>query len=431
MALLILWQAQDLQLAWKLILGVAGAVASLVITVLLLVRLAGGMAGRVRGVWRLGLAALARRPAGAVLQIAGLGIGILALLLLTLVRVDLLRSWQESLPAGAPNHFLINIQPQDVEPLANFLRDSGLRADTDDAAIYPMIRGRLVRINDRAVEPSDFADPRAERLASREFNLSHGLALQDDNRILDGAWWSSADAPAQFSVEEGIAETLGIGLGDEIAFLVSGREIAAPVTSLRAVQWDSFNVNFFVIASPVLLGREPATYITSVYIADEREALIPELVRRFPSVTLLDVDALLTQVRQVVDRGVLAVEYVFLFTLAAGLLVMYAGIQASLEERRLEHGILRTLGTGRRALLTSLAVEFTAAGILAGALASVFAQLTGWLLAEQLFGLTFQLNPLIWVIGVLGSGVLIGVAGTLATYPLVVRPPLRTLREAA
>ncbi|MFB1488888.1 MULTISPECIES: ABC transporter permease [unclassified Thiocapsa] len=426
LGLLIIWQADDFQLAWKLMAGVLGAVASLVVTVLVLVRLAGGLAARARGVWRLGLAALARRPSAAVLQISGLGLGILALLLLAVVRVDLLDAWQETLPEGAPNHFLINIQPPDVEPLGLFLGESGL----GESAIYPMIRGRLVRINDREIVPSGFEDPRAEQLASREFNLSHGAVLQSDNRIVAGAWWPAADAPPEFSVEEDIAATLGIALGDEIAFLVSGREVSAPVTSLREVQWDSFNVNFFVISSPALLGTEPATYITSFYLPRELVTLTPELVKRFPSVTLLDVDALLTQVRQVVDRGVMAVEYVFLFTLAAGILVMYAGIQASLEERRLEHGILRTLGTGRRALLTSLAVEFTAAGILAGALASVFAQLTGWLLAEQLFGLTFSFNPILWLIGVFGSGALIGIAGTLATYPLLIRPPLQTLRQA-
>jgi putative ABC transport system permease protein len=430
LGLLIIWQANDFQLAWKLMAGVLGAVASLVIVVLILVHLAGRLAGRARGVWRLGLAGLARRPTGAVLQISGLGLGILALLLLAVVRVDLLRTWQESLPVGAPNHFLINIQPGDVEPLGDFLREWGLVPDAGESQIYPMIRGRLVRINDRAVVPSEYENPRAEQLASREFNLSHGVSLQSDNRILSGAWWSDANAPPELSVEQGIAETLGISLGDEMTFLVSGRELSAPVTSLREVQWDSFNVNFFVISSPALLGAEPATYITSFYLPDDREAAIPELVKRFPSVTLLDVDALLTQVRQVVDRGVMAVEYVFLFTLAAGILVMYAGIQASLEDRRLEHGILRTLGTGRRALLTSLAVEFTAAGILAGALASVFAELTGWLLAEQLFGLAFNFNPTLWLIGVFGSGLLIGIAGTVATYPLLIRPPLRTLREA-
>lgn len=426
LALLIVWQASDLQLAWKLMAGVLGAVASLVIVVLALVRLAGGLAGRARGVWRLGLAGLARRPAAAVMQIAGLGLGILALLLLAVVRVDLLRTWQESLPEGAPNHFLINIQPQDVAPLRAFLSTSGIEA----AGIYPMIRGRLVRINDRTLVPSQYEDPRAEQLASREFNLSHATVLQSDNRILAGAWWGEAGAAPQFSIEQGVAETLGISLGDEIGFLVSGRELSAPITSVREVQWDSFNVNFFVISSPALLAAEPATYITSFFLPEEREALLPDLVRRFPSVTLLDVDALLAQVRQVVDRGVLAVEYVFLFTLAAGILVMFAGIQASLQERRLEHGILRTLGAGRRTLLVSLAVEFTAAGVLAGLLASIFAELTGWLLAEHLFGLELSFNPAVWAIGVFGSGLLIGAAGTLATYPLLIRPPLQTLARA-
>jgi putative ABC transport system permease protein len=313
-----------------------------------------------------------------------------------------------------------------VAPLEEFLRSAGLEA----ATIHPMIRGRLVAIKGQAVEPSTYADPRAQRLAAREFNLSQGTGLPEDNAILTGEWWEGEEAPPQFSVEDGIAETLGIALGDEITFMVSGRELSAPVTSLRQVQWDSFRVNFFVVSSPALLAGEPATYITSFHLPEDRDSLIPELVKRFPSVTPLDVRAILDQVRGVVERGVMAVEYVFLFTLAAGLLVMFAGIQASLEERRLEHGILRTLGAGRRALLTSLAVEFTASGILAGVLASLFAEVTGWLLAEHLFGLDFRFNPRLWLMGILGSGLFIGLAGTLATYPLLIRPPLKTLRAA-
>jgi putative ABC transport system permease protein len=196
------------------------------------------------------------------------------------------------------------------------------------------------------------------------------------------------------------------------------------------VQWDSFNVNFFVIAPRSLLGSEAATYVTSFHLPDDREALIPDLIRSHPSVTLLDVDALIGQVRTVMDQGVLAVEYVFLFTLAAGMLVMYAGIHASLEERRSEHGLLRTLGTPRNRLLGSLAVEFAGAGLLAGLLATLFAQLTGLLLARELFGLELAINPWLWVGGVAGSAVLVGLAGTLATYPLLIRPPLQTLRRA-
>lgn len=307
-----------------------------------------------------------------------------------------------------------------------FLAGHGLR----EAALYPMIRGRLTHIGEHEVRPSDYANPRAERLATREFNLSFADTPQSDNSIVAGQWWSPDSTAPQFSVEQGLAETLGIRLGDRLTFWVSGHAVSAPVTSLRHVQWDSFNVNFFVVAPPALLGKEPATYISSFHLPPEREAVIPALVQAFPSVTLLDIGALLKQVRQVVDRGVLAVEYVFLFTLAAGVLVMVAGIQASLAERRGDHAILRTLGTGRRALLGSLAVEFTATGLLAGLLASIFAELTGWLLADQLFGLAFRFNPVLWVAGVLGSGLLIGLVGTLATYPLLVRPPLQTLRQA-
>ncbi|NEV63203.1 ABC transporter permease [Thiorhodococcus minor] len=424
LALLVFWQANDFELAWKLLAGLLGALLALILTVLVLVRLAGGLAGRASGVWRLGLAAMARRPGTAVLQITGLGVGILALLLLAVVRVDLLKSWQETVPEGAPNYFLINIQPHEVEPLREFL--SSVEIQTPD--LYPMIRGRLTHIGGQAVDPERYQDPRAERLATREFNLSYGAEMQPDNRIVAGDWWGSKDAPPQFSVEEGIAETLGIELGDDLTFWVSGHAISGPVTSLRKVQWDSFNANFFVVASPALLRDEPATFITSFFLPAEREAVVAELARRFPSVTTLDVDAILRQVRGVIDRGVLAVEYVFLFTLGAGLLVMYAGIQASLEQRRVEHGILRTLGADRRSLLTSLGVEFTAAGLLAGLLASIFAESTGYLLAEQLFELEFSFNPGLWALGVLGSGALIGVAGTLATYPLLIRPPLRTLR---
>ncbi|BCU06825.1 ABC transporter permease [Allochromatium tepidum] len=425
LALLILWQANDLELGLKLLGGVLATLPALVGTVLLLVRLAGRLAGRARGVRRLGLAALTRRPGAAVLQIAGFGIGILALLLLAVVRVDLLESWRETVPEGAPNYFLINIQPHEVEPLRDFLNDSGITIPE----IHPMISGRLTRIGERAVEPSDYDNPRAERLASREFNLSYATEPQPDNRIVAGRWWSEgAEAAPQFSVERGIAETLGIALGDTLTFRVSGHEVSGPVTSLREVRWDSFNVNFFVVASPALLRNEAATFITSFHLPAEREAVIAELARRFPSVTTLDVEAILGQVRQVIDRGVLAVEYVFLFTLGAGLLVMYAGIQASLEQRRAEHGVLRTLGAGRRTLLTSLAVEFTAAGLLAGLLASVFAEATGWLLAEQIFDLEFGFNPGLWAVGVLGSGLAIGLAGTLATYPLLIHPPLRALR---
>ena len=427
LAVLILWQAADFDLAWKLLLGVIAALAALVALGALLVWLAGLAAARTRGIWRLGLAGLARRPAAAILQIVGFGLGILALLLLAVVRVDLLRTWQETLPEGAPNRFLINIQPHEKDALARWLADH----DIDTSGIYPMIRGRLTGIGGGAVEADAYEDPRAQRLADREFNLSYAMVPQADNEIIAGSWWSGTDPAPQFSVEDGIAGTLGIKLGDELRFWVAGRELSAPVTSLRRVHWDSFNVNFFVIGTLELLEHEPSTYVTSFYLPASREALVPELLRAFPSGTLIDVGALLDQVRGIIEQGIRAVEYVFLFTLAAGLVVMYAGIQASLAVRRGEHGVLRTLGANRRQLLRGLLVEFTAAGLLAGLTASIFAEVTGYVLAKQVFELPFEPNPWLWVFGVLGSGIAIGLAGTLGTYRALVRPPLAALRRAA
>lgn len=432
--LLVLWQAGDLELAWKLLAGVAAAVTALLGLGALLVWLAGLAATRSRGIWRLGLAGLARRPAASILQIVGFGLGILALLMLAVVRLDLLSSWQQTLPVQTPDRFLINIQPQEVEPLGAFFAANRI----DGTGIYPMIRGRLTGIGGEPVSPDDFDEPRAQRLVEREFNLSFAAEIQSDNEIVAGAWWPDAEVGAdagaetasQFSVEEGLAETLGIAVGDELRFLVAGREVAAPVTSLRRVQWDSFNVNFFVISSPSLLSDEPATYVTSFHLPQDREALVPDLLRAFPSVTLIDVGTLLGQVRGIIEQGIRAVEYVFAFTLAAGLLVMYAGIQASLSVRRGEHGVLRTLGAERRTLLRSLMVEFTSVGLLAGLTASLFAEITGWVLAEELLGLPFAWNPWLWVFGVLGSGLLIGLAGTLGTYGALVRPPLAALRAA-
>jgi putative ABC transport system permease protein len=426
LALLVVWHAGDTELAWKLLAGVGAAITALAALAAVLVWLAHLAAGRARGIWRLGLAGLARRPGSAILTIVGLGLGILALLLLAVVRLDLLRAWQETLPEGAPNRFLINIQPHEVNPIEDFLAANRI----ESSGIYPMIRGRLQGIGGEPLEPEDYEDPGARRLAEREFNLSFTAVAQEDNEIIAGRWWNGPEAPDQFSVEEGIAETLGIELGDALRFWVAGREISAPVTSLRRVQWDSFNVNFFVIASPALLAQEPATYVTSFYLPAEREALAAELIERFPSVTLIDVGTLLKQVQGIIRQGIQAVEYVFLFTLAAGLLVMYAGIQASLAARRSEQAVLRALGAQRPQLLRALAVELTTAGLLAGLIASLFAELTGWLLARELFDLPFAFNPWLWLAGVLGSAVLVGAAGTLGTYAALIRPPLGALRQA-
>ncbi|MBB1073852.1 ABC transporter permease [Rhodoferax sp. 4810] len=426
MMILLLWQAGDLNLAMRVLFGVIGAVIALVLFAGMLILLARFMTRYSSGIWHLGLAGFARRPTAAVLQMTGFGLGILALLLLTVVRVDLLSAWQDSLPVNTPNQFLINIQPQEVAPLREYLATQ----DINDITLYPMIRGRLIGLAGRVIQPEDFPNERARRLVEREFNLSVASALQTDNQVIKGAWW---ETPAglttpQLSIESGIADTLGIQLGDELRFWVNGREIAAPVTSIRKVQWDSFNVNFFVIASPALLGEEPASFITSFYLPPQRIAMMSDLLAQFPSVTPIDVEAILTQVRRVIERGIHAVEYVLLFTLAAGFVVMIAGIQANLTARRRELAILRTFGAQRQQLLWGLLIEFGSLGLGAGLLAAGFAQFIAYLLAQSVLQLPFAWNAWLWLIGGGGSAIMIGSAGALSSYHLLVRPPLHALR---
>jgi len=423
---LLFWQADDVRLAMRFIAGVAATLGSLLLAAVLLVRAAAALRHRVGGVLRYGLAGLARSPATSALQLAGFGLGITALLLLAIVRVDLLSAWEHTLPPRAPNQFLINIQPDQVEQVRALLAAKGLHG----AGFFPMMRGRLTRIAGRKVSPQAYASSHARSMAAREFNLSSTMELQPDNRILQGRWWTESErARPWFSVEQGIAELLGIRLGDELEFLIGGEPVRGEVKSLRSVRWDSFDPNFFVIGTPGLLAGYPATWITSVYIPPERTEIAAQIVRAFPSVTLFDVSALIGEVRALMDRGALAVEYVFLFTLAAGLLVLYAGIQASRDGRRREAAVLRTLGMARRRLLASVAVEFLTLGLLAGLLAAGAAALIGRVIATQILELPYAPDPRLWLLAACGSALGIGAAGIAATVPLVLTPPWQVLRR--
>lgn len=422
---LMFWQAGDVKLGAYLVLGIAAALAMLAALAWALVRAL--QLFKARGVvWRFGLAGIARRAAGSIVQIVALGLGIMALLLLTLVRGDLLTSWQGSLPAEAPNRFIINIQPGQVQPLRAFFARHGFAAP----ALYPMVRGRLTHINTRPVTPAVYQDERAARLVEREFNLSWMADLPSDNQVLAGQWWNKHDyGKPLFSVEQGIADTLGIKLGDTLTYSIAGAEMSGRVASLRKVDWDTFRVNFFVIGAPGTLDNYPASYITSFYLPEQRYALLDDLVTNFPNVTVIDVAALMAQVRAIIERVTLAVEYVFLFTLVAGLLVLYAAIQSTQDERLRESAILRTLGASRRQLLRGLLTEFGVLGLLAGVVAAFAASLLAYILAERVLHLPYQLNPWLWT-----AGALLGVLGVIAVSSLGMRavlrqPPLCTLRE--
>jgi putative ABC transport system permease protein len=422
---LIVWHANDLKLAAYVIGGGVSTILALCLVALTLVKGLSKFRHRVGVAWRFGIANIARRAGSSTLQIVGFGVAIMVMLLLTLVRGDLLKAWDESVPPNAPNYFLVNVQPDDVAPLKRYLSAHGLAS----TALFPMVRGRLTAINGAPVKPEDYQQPRAQRLVAREFNLSWAAELQSDNRLVAGSWWTADDSGKPLlSVEEGIARTLGFGLGDRLRFRVAGRDVEARVESLRAVDWDSFRVNFFVVAPPGVLDEFPATYITAFHLPQQQSELLTGMIRRFPSITVIDTDALLRKVREIMNHATAGVEYVFAFTLIAGVVVLFAAIQNTLDERRFETAVIRTFGASRARILGGLLAEFVTLGLLAGLVSAFAATATGAVLALKVFDVGYQINPWLWLIGAAGGAAGVGVAGWLGTRRVLDQPPVETLR---
>ncbi len=390
-----------------------------------MVRVLGRLRSQTRMSWRFGLASVARRARLSVLQTTAIGLGLAVILLLGLVRNDLFRQWTAHLPADAPNQFLINIQENEVEAMRNFLSAQATVAPQ----FYPMVRGRLVSINGAAVVPENYEDQRARRLAEREFNLSAARTPKADNRIVAGRWWRH-DAHGELSVEQGIAETLGITLGDDLTFLVAEREMHGRVTSLRKVDWDNFQVNFFVVTTLDLLATAPATFITSFRLDGTSPGLMAQLVAQFPSVTVVDIDALMAQVRQVMDRVAQALTWVFMFALAAGALVLAAAVQASQRERLADTVLLRTLGASRRFVRSAILTEFIAIGLVAGVLASIGAMLTAALIASRVLDVPYVPNWMIPLAGIAMAIVGLVLVGLRVAGKILHEPVAHGLRES-
>ncbi len=425
-AVLAVWQAGELRLALWFLVGVAATLGLLGLAGALLVRVLAALRQRVGVAWRFGLANIARRSAASTVQLLGFGVGIMALLLLTLIRTDLLAAWKQNLPVDAPNQFAINIQGDQLAALRSFFAAHGRTAPI----LYPMVRARLTAINGHAVDASSYSSARAKRLVARDFNLSWSAHPQRGNRIVSGHWWGGADQRKnQLSMETGIADALAIHVGDQLTYQIAGRDLQAEVTSLRKVQWDTMRPNFFVVAPPGLLADYPATWISSFYLPSMQRGFLSQLVRAFPNVTIIDVDAVMSQVRSIMDRVSLAVQYVFVFTLVAGLVVLYAAIQATHDERLHEGAILRALGAGRRTLLTGLLSEFITLGMLSGLLAAFGATAIGSVIGAQFLDLTLQVQPLWWLVGMLVGAVGVGLAGVLGARAVLRQSPMQTLRN--
>ncbi|MFC4310144.1 ABC transporter permease [Steroidobacter flavus] len=422
---LLAWLVRDAQLLLYVFGGTFVTFAVLMLAGWLLVRGLSGLRGSVGVSWRYGMANIARRGRDSVIQIVAFGLGLMVLLLLAVVRNDLMQEWRASLPENAPNHFMINIRPDQTAQVRDFFAEHGMTPPQ----LVPMIRARLIKIDGKSATDLKIQNDRGKDFLEREANLTWAETMQDDNKLLSGEWWRPNDRGGpRVSVEKELGDALGLKLGDELTYDVAGETITARVSSFREVQWDSFRPNFFMVFSPGTLNDSTGTYITSVHIPREQRPVLMDFVRQFPEVTAIDLEAILTQVRGVMDKASLAVQYVFGFTLLAGITVLLAAIQATRDERRYESAMLRTLGASRRVVLQGVAAEFTTLGILSGTLAAIGATAAGYFLATRIFNLDYTFDITVWAVGLVAGAVLVGLSGTLATRSVVNHPPVATLR---
>lgn len=364
------------------------------------------------------------KPVYAVVQVSSLAVGLLALVLLVLLRTDLIASWRKATPADAPDRFVINIQPDQAQEFQTALQKAGVHSYD----WYPMIRGRLIAVNGKDVSPDDYAEDRAKRLVDREFNISTAEAMPDHNQIVGGRW--TVGEQGAISMEEGIAKTLGLKLGDTLRFDVGGQESEARITSLRKVDWSSMRANFFVIYPVRHLDDVAVTYLAA-YRAPDVKGFDNALVNEFPNITNVDLSSTLAQVQQVMDQVIRAVEFLFGFTLVAGLVVLFASVTGTREERAREYAIMRAVGARSGLLQQVQSAELAGVGLMAGFLASCVALAVGWALARWVFD--FDWNVLWWVplVGALAGALLAWLAGWWALREVVSRPVMITLRQAA
>ena len=375
---------------------------------------------------RYGLANLRRHSRSNAIQVASLALGLTAILLLTITRADLINAWRQAAPPDAPNRFLIGIQPEQLNPVQAFFRAAGMPLPE----VYPMVRARLTAVNERPVGEKDYADERAKRLVEREFNLSFMDRLPAHNQVSAGRWFDPRSrAEGEISVEEGIAKTLGLKMGDTLTYAMAGEVFTTRITSLRKLKWDSMKVNFFVITPPWVLEKAPTSYITAFRLEAGAEPVLDRMVAAFPNLTVVDISAALKQAQGIIDQVILAVQFVFLFALGAGLLVLYSALVATEDERRRESAIMRAFGASAAQVSGSQRAEFLVMGAVAGLLATVAAAVISTLLAQRVFQLELPVNYALWAYGPLAGIALLSFNAWLSARKVLTASPALTLRE--
>jgi putative ABC transport system permease protein len=424
---LIMWRLSlDLLLTFALLGG--GVIAALLLGGLLLLLLQSlrRMLARASLPWRLGLGQLLRHPLAAAGQALAFGLILLSMTLIALLRGELLDTWQNQLPKNAPNYFALNILPADKQAFTDRL----IQLSAQSAPMYPVVPGRLISINGEPVQQIVSKDSAGDRAIQRDLSLTWAADLPAGNKLTAGNWWSEqpADDIPGVSVEGKVAESLKLKLGDHLVFSVGGVNREAQVTSLRDINWDNFQPNFFMIFQPGTLKDLPATYLTSFYLAAGHDQQIVDLSRSFPAVTILQVEALLEQLRSILAQVTLAVEYVLLFVLAAGMAVLFSGLQATLDERIRQGALLRALGAERQLLVKARRIEFGLLGAVSGLLAALGSELVSLVLYRYAFDLPWHPHPWLLLLPLIGA-VLIGGAGVFGTRRALNASPLTVLRE--
>jgi len=374
--------------------------------------------------WRFGLQNLSRQAKSSTAQILAFGITLTAMIVMILVRGDLIETWQAQLPERAPNHFALNIFQDEWQAFANQLQQEQLEA----SAFYPIVRGRLVAVNGVDVHTIAKEDSQGGRAISRDLSLTFAERVPVENKIVQGHWWQDRKS-GQVSVEATLAKSLRIELGDQLTFSVGSERLEAEVVSIRSVRWDTMNPNFYMIFSDGTLDGYARTYLTSFYLPPDDTTALKRLLKAFPHVTILEVELILKQFRTILQQVTLAVEFVLVFALAAGLTVLFAAVYTSIDERIYEAVMLRTFGASRQLLRNSQLIEYMTLGLFAGVLAAVAAEMITWTLYRQLFDLTYHFNGWIWLMTPLAGMVIIGLSGFWSTRSVVSKSPMTVLRE--
>jgi putative ABC transport system permease protein len=419
------WRTGSFKLTLLVFLGMLLTAAVLILATNIMIRWMNRLRSRVGVAYRYGLANIARRKQQSISQILGIGLGVMIMLLLTLIRTDLLENWRDRIPEGTPNYFLINIQPDQVEALRAFLRERGVQT----SYMNVMIRARLAAINGQPVNPQRYGNDESRRMADRNYNLTWSAEMPKSNRLITGTWWDKQNSSrVEFSLEQEIAQELGVSLHDDLTFTVTGKEVTGKITSLRWIDWDSFDVNFFVVANPGSLDGFPGTWVTSLFLPPEQRSLMMTLVKTFPNVTVIDVDAIITQVRTIMNQVIRTVEFVFGFTLLAGLVVLLAALQTTHDERIRESALLSSLGASRKQILASLTSEFLILGLTAGLLSAVVASGIEAIIADTVFRMEIVINPWVWLVAPSVCVILIVAGGLAGTRKALNTPPIVALR---